>query len=79
MRWGGGGGPCNYCASPSPFGVDFGTLDFGTSELGLTIKGYGRSLNLDVLVRGGLGLRLAFDNKQFGGKHFYWPRLKIMH
>ena len=44
---GGVGGPCDYCVSPSPFGLDFGTLDFGTldfgtldfgtSDLGLTI------------------------------------------
>ena len=32
-----GGGPCDYCVSPSPFGLDFGTLAFGTSDLGLTI------------------------------------------
>ena len=35
--WGGGGGPCDYCVSPSPFDLDFGTLDFGTSDSGLTI------------------------------------------
>ena len=32
-QWGkvgwGGGGPCNFSVSPSPFGLDFGTLDFG--------------------------------------------------
>ena len=32
-----GGGPCDYCVSPSPFDLDFGTLDFGTSDSGLTI------------------------------------------
>ena len=32
-----GGGPSDYCVSPSPFGLYFGTLDFGTSDLGLTI------------------------------------------
>ena len=32
-----GGGPCDFSVSPSPFGLDFGTLDFGTSGLGLTI------------------------------------------
>ena len=32
----GGGGPCDFCVSPSPFGLDFG--DFGTSDSGLTIK-----------------------------------------
>ena len=25
--WGGVGGPCDYSVSPSPFGLDFGTLD----------------------------------------------------
>ena len=35
--WGGVGGPCDFSVSPSPFGLDFGTLDFGTSGLGLTI------------------------------------------
>ena len=29
--------PCDYRVSPSPFGLDFGTLDFGTSDSGLTI------------------------------------------
>ena len=23
------GGPCDFCASPSPVGLDSGTLDFG--------------------------------------------------
>ena len=32
------GGPCDFSVSPSPFGLDFGTLDFGTSDSGLTIK-----------------------------------------
>ena len=36
MWW--GGGPCDFSVSPSPFGLDFGTLDFGTSDSGLTIK-----------------------------------------
>ncbi len=31
MWW--GGGLCDYCVSPSPFG-----LDFGTSDLGLTTR-----------------------------------------
>ena len=35
--WGGVGGPCDFSVSPSPFGLDFGNLDFGTSDLGLTI------------------------------------------
>ena len=34
---GGGGGPCDFSVSPSPFGLDFGTLDFGTLDSGLTI------------------------------------------
>ena len=34
---GGGGGPCDFGVSPSPLGLDFGTLDFGTSDSGLTI------------------------------------------
>ena len=36
MGW--GGGPCDFSVSPSPFGLDFGTLDFGTSDSGLTIS-----------------------------------------
>ena len=28
-RWGGGGGPCDFSVSPSPFGLEFGTLDLG--------------------------------------------------
>ena len=28
---------CDFSVSPSPFGLDFGTLDFGTSDSGLTI------------------------------------------
>ncbi len=34
---GGVGGPCDFSVSPSPFGLDFGTLDFVTSDSGLTI------------------------------------------
>ena len=34
---GGVGGPCDFSVSPSPFGLDFGTFDFGTSDSGLTI------------------------------------------
>ena len=37
VGWGGVGGPCDYRVSPSPFGLDFGTLDFGTSDSDLTI------------------------------------------
>ena len=35
--WGGVGGPCDFSVSPSPLGLDFGTLDFWTLDLGLTI------------------------------------------
>ena len=37
MGWG-GGGPCDYCVSLSPFDLDLGTLDFGTSDSGLTTR-----------------------------------------
>ena len=37
VRGGWGGGPCDYSVSPSPFALDFWTLDFGTSDSGLTI------------------------------------------
>ena len=33
---GGFGGLCDFSVSPSPFGLDFGTLDFGTLDFGLT-------------------------------------------
>ena len=32
------GGPCDFSVSPSPFGLEFGTLDFGTSDSGLKIS-----------------------------------------
>ena len=35
MLLGWGGGPCDFSVSPSPFGLSFGTLDFG---LGLDNK-----------------------------------------
>ena len=38
VGWWGGGGPCDFGVSPSPFDLDFGTLDFGTSDSGLTIN-----------------------------------------
>ena len=42
VGWGGGvGGPCDFSVSPSPFGLDFGTLDFGTLDSGLTISRLG--------------------------------------
>ena len=31
------GSPCDFSVGPSPFDLDFGTLDFGTSDSGLTI------------------------------------------
>ena len=31
-----GGGPWDFSVSPSPFGLDFGTRDFGTLDSGLT-------------------------------------------
>ena len=37
---GGGGGLCDFSVSPSPFGLNFGTLDFGTSDSGLTIVNF---------------------------------------
>ena len=49
------GGPCDFSVSPSPFGLDFGTLDFGTSDSGLTkvqisnfteVKSLNRGLNI---------------------------------
>ena len=48
---GGGGGPCDYCVSPSPFDLDFGTLDFGTSDSGLTIDHSGSHSCLVLLKR----------------------------
>ena len=36
--WPCGGGPCDFSVSPSPFSLNFGTLDFGTSDLGLTMQ-----------------------------------------
>ena len=44
VGWG-GGGPCDFSVSPSPFGPDFGTLNFGTSDLGLTIPSIQKSVN----------------------------------
>ena len=33
-----GRGSCDFSVSPSPFGLNFGTLDFGTLDSGLTIS-----------------------------------------
>ena len=44
-RW--GGGLCDFSVSPSPFGLDFGTLD-----LGLTIKGLAQADTLINLNKG---------------------------
>ena len=37
---GGGVGPCDFSVSPIPFGLDFGTLDFGTGLDNSVLKGY---------------------------------------
>jgi len=37
---GGGGGPCDFSVSPSPFGLDFGTLDFGPGLDNITGEHY---------------------------------------
>ena len=37
VGWGGVGGPWDFIVIPSPFGLDFGTLDLGLRDLGLTI------------------------------------------
>ena len=34
------GGPCDFSVGSSPFGLDFGTLDFGNWDSGLTIFEY---------------------------------------
>ena len=49
VGWGGVGGPWDFSVSPSPFGLDFGTLDFGTLALGLTIKFMALAANLNFL------------------------------
>ena len=36
--WCGVGGSCDFSVSPSPFGLDFWTLDFGTLDSSLTIQ-----------------------------------------
>ena len=36
-RWG-GGGPCDFSVSPSPFGLDFGTSDFGLDNFSLVLS-----------------------------------------
>ena len=63
-----GGGPCDFSVSPSPFGLDFGTLDFGTSDSGLTIIiiitiPLGNPLNLREVVRPKLdpSTKVSFD------------------
>ena len=52
LGWWWGGGPCDFSVSPSPFGLDFGTLDFGTSDSGLTIMLVRKFLDLLVFSRG---------------------------
>ena len=43
------GGPCDFSVSPSPFGLDSGTLDFGDSDSGLTIYQYEKSSNFSKI------------------------------
>ena len=45
IGWG-GGGPCDFSVSPSPIGLDFGTLDFG---LGLDNIGQGLGNQVEAL------------------------------
>ena len=35
-----GGGPCDFSVSPSPFGLDFGTLDLGLTTIDKELKGF---------------------------------------
>ena len=44
-----GGGPCDFSVSPSPFGLDFGTLDFG-----LGLENYQAQVQVPIHI--GLGL-----------------------
>ena len=45
------GDPCNFSVNQSPFGLGFGTLDFGTSDSGLTIKVFNVSVILIVELK----------------------------
>ena len=51
-HFGGGGGPCDYCVSPSPKNWVFGFF-----RLGLDLGS-----DLGTCWDGGLGLRLGLDN-----------------
>ena len=47
------GGPCAFSVSPSPFGLDFGTLDFGltmtcSSGLGSRLLGWSTAQSVTV-------------------------------
>ena len=46
MGWGWVGGPCDFSVSPSPFGLDFGTLDFGLWDFGLGLD----NINMKLLT-----------------------------
>ena len=58
----GGGGPCDYCVSPSPF-----NLDFGTSDSGLTIK-------KEDITRASNPERELWASGQFGGGGYLGSR-----
>ena len=62
--WWWGGGPCDFGVSPSPFELDFGTLDFGTSDSGLTIfpsiEGYHRTISISARRDNCSGIVLDF-------------------
>ena len=52
---GGVGGPCDYSVSPSPFGLDFGTLDSGLT-ISLKVGELMGTLGMLLLVVGLVGL-----------------------
>ena len=70
---GGWGGPCDISVSPSPFGLDFGTLDFGTSDSGLTIFGSTKSVN--NIVKGAREQGRLIRQKYLVGKKNYRDNL----
>ena len=59
--WGGGGGPCDYCVSPSPFDLDFGTLDSGTSVSVLTTA----TLGFSSFTKFNNFVQFIFEKKSF--------------
>ena len=72
-----GGGLCDYCVSPSPFGLDFGTLDFGLGldnymhDNGCKIKPH---LKLSDLALPGLGTSLALTRCR--APQLHWTNLQ---